>query len=136
MNYVYITINALFHYDSHLWLSPFWNGRRHLLVYFEDIERRKKHTNESLKKLATIIQQDFPAIFYAQDKNAFMKIEATQDQLNVYPLEPYCMKQGIDASEPNLDLEIYTKIALAFCENTAIYSLETKHLNASDEICP
>lgn len=108
MNYAYITINALFHYEeSHPWLSPFWNEKRNLLVYFEDIERQKRHTKESLKKLADIIKQGFPVTFYAENKNAFVKLEITKERLNLYPLKQYCMKQGLDASEPQFDLDIY-----------------------------
>ena len=130
---IYSHINVHIMNNSSLF---FWNGKRNLFIYFEDIEKQKKHTKESIQKLVTIVEKDFPVIFYAQTPDAFIKIEAMKDQFSLYPLEPYCMKQGIDASEPNLDLEIYIKIALEFCENIAIFSLETKHLNASEEISP
>ena len=137
MNYSYISAQIMNNLNPQMINNDnffFWNGRRNLFIYFEDIEKQKKHTKESIQKLVTIVEKDFPVIFYAQTPDAFIKIEAMKDQFSLYPLEPYCMKQGIDASEPNLDLEIYIKIALAFCENIAIFSLETRHLNTSDQI--
>lgn len=103
-------------------------GKIHLLIYFEDVQKQKKHTSESLKKLAEIIEKGSLVILYAQSPDAFVKIEITQDRLNVYPLEPYCMKQGIDASKPSLDLAVYIKIALNLCGELFIFSLETKQL--------
>lgn len=104
----------------------FWNGKRNLCIYFQDIEKQKKHTQESITKLIETVKHDFPITLYAQTQNAFVKIEVTKEQVNIYPLEPYCMKQGIDARQSQLDLEVYIKIALGLCENIAIYSLQTK----------
>jgi len=104
----------------------FWNGKRNLYIYFQDAEKQTKHTQESINKLIETVKHDFTATLYAQTQNAFVKIEASREQINVYPLEPYCMKQGIDALKPQLDLEVYIKIALGLCENIAIYSLQTK----------
>lgn len=104
----------------------FWNGKRNLYIYFQDAEKQKKHTQESINKLIEAVRHNFPATLYAQTQNAFVKIEVTKEHVNIYPLEPYCMKQGIDARQPQLDLEVYIKIALGLCENIAIHSLQTK----------
>jgi hypothetical protein len=103
-----------------------WNGKRNLCTYFQDIEKQKKHTQESITKLIEAAKHNFPVALYAQTRSAFVKIEVTKEHVNIYPLEPYCMKQGIDARQSQLDLEVYIKIALGLCENIAIHSLQTK----------
>ncbi len=104
----------------------FWNGKRNLHIYFQDIHKHETHTERSIEQLIEIAKTNFPITIYAQTPQAFVKIEIARDLVHIYPLEPYCLKQGIDASEPQLDLDTYIKITLGLCENIAIYSLETK----------